>query len=477
MSASLFKASLPVLAMALLAPAPALTQADPPAASATAPAALTADEVQVLIAALRGAPDQGFGPDEFGLGKAQAQLGSADPATRAAGLAQLEAAAIAYAAAEHGARIAAASFPQDWALRPAPYDARADFAGAAAQHRLAAWAAGLPPSDPRYAALAQAWVRYRAIAGQGGWPALPAGAALKPGSKGPAVAALRKRLLVEDPATPASPADVYDPALAQAVSRAQARYGLTPDGALGAATLAALNVPVEQRLGQLRANLERWRWMPRNAPPRRIELNTAAAVMALYDGGQPALTMKAIVGKPSRPTPMFPDEVKAIVLNPPWNVPPDIASREIWPKIRRDRSYMAREGFVVKPGGGLQQRPGPKCALGTLKFDLSNSFGVYLHDTPSHSLFARDERALSHGCMRLEQPNALAKQLLKDDPDWPDLRVDTAILSGTTQRIPLAKPTPVYVIYWSAFVDEQGQANFRPDVYGWDSKLLAMLPG
>jgi murein L,D-transpeptidase YcbB/YkuD len=136
---------------------------------------------------------------------------------------------------------------------------------------------------------------------------------------------------------------------------------------------------------------------------------------------------------------------------------------------------MAREGFVVRPDGSLQQLPGPKCALGTVKFDLSNSFGVYLHDTPARSLFALDRRALSHGCMRLEQPNTLAKRLLKDDPAWTELRVDLAIVSGATQRIPLARPVPVFVLYWSAFVDKDGQVEFRDDVYGWDRKLLALL--
>jgi murein L,D-transpeptidase YcbB/YkuD len=480
-SSRLFNACLAaLLAAAPLAPAPALSQVGPSPAAAPA-ADLSADEVKALVDAVAAAPDQGFGPDDFGLGRAQAQLNSSDPAARAAGQSQLIAAAIAYARAQHGGRIPEGGFPDNWALRPAPYDAQAAFAAARQQHRLAAWAASLAPADARYAALAAAYAHYRQIAAQGGWPVLPANAQLKPGAKGEAVAALRKRLAIEDPATPPGPAsakaDVLDQGLGQALSRAQARYGLTPDGTLGAATVQALNTPVEQRLAQLRANLERWRWLPASLPGKRIELNSAAAELTLYDANQPALEMKAIVGRPTKTTPMFSDEVRAIVLNPPWNVPADIASREIWPKIHRDPGYARREGYVVKPGGGLQQRPGPKCALGTIKFDLSNSFGVYLHDTPSHSLFAKDDRALSHGCMRLEQPNALAKRLLKDDPNWPELRVDTAILSGSTQRIPLDHPTPVFVIYWSAFVDDQGQVNFRPDPYGWDGKLLGLLPG
>jgi murein L,D-transpeptidase YcbB/YkuD len=422
-----------------------------PAAAAPAPAA---NDAGLILETLRHAEDQGFRAGEFG---------------QDAG-----AAAIAYARAQHGGRLSAGAFPEEWAIRPAPYDAQADFAAALAQHGLAGWLTGLPPPDVRYARLVEAYGRYRRIAAQGGWPALGAGPALKLGATGERVEALRRRLAVEDPAV-APAAAGYDAALAEAVSRAQARYGLSPDGVAGAATVQALDVPVEQRLRQIQANLERWRWMPRAGPSLRVELNIAAATLELYDVDKPALAMRAIVGQPSKRTPMFTDSIRAIVLNPPWNVPPSIAAKEIWPKIRRDPGYMAREGFVVTPGGGLQQRPGPRCALGTIKFDLSNSFGVYLHDTPSHSLFARDARALSHGCMRLEQPGALAKRLLRGDPDWPEDKVDIAILAGATRRIALARPVPVVVAYWTAFVDDQGRLNLRSDVYGWDQQLLAML--
>jgi murein L,D-transpeptidase YcbB/YkuD len=453
------------------------------AASQPAPA-LSRQDATTLVEMLRGAESQGFGSREFDLGGAEAQLGSPDPAVRAAAEAKLRSAAIAYASAQHGQRIAPGAFPSNWAIRPARYDATADFASSLAQNRISAWAASLPPADPRYGELVSAYARYRAIAAHGGWSPIPKGAALKLGATGDRVTALRARLAVEDagvaprppPAPGAAPApDVYDKPLADAVSRAQARYGLTPDGAAGAATLLALNVPIETRLGQFQANLERLRWLPRKLPPLRIELNIADPSLEVFDGDKPALGMKAIVGKPNKQTPMFQDEVEAIVFNPPWNVPHDIAVKEIWPKIRKDPGYMAREGFVVKPNGELQQLPGPKCALGTIKFDLPNKFGVYLHDTPSHSLFARDSRALSHGCMRLEQPNELAKRLLQGVPDWEGWRVDGVIASGVTQRVELPKHVPVFVLYRSVFVDAQGQVDFRPDVYRWDAQLLALL--
>ena len=390
--------------------------------------------------------------------------------------------AITYARAQHGQRLPLADFPSDWAIRPAPYDAAADYIAAVSAGRVEAWLDTLPPPDPRYGRLVRAYARYRAIADRGGWPPLTARSTLAPGAQGAEVDALRARLAIEDSNLPApkppgqaDPPPTYDADLAAAVSRAQARYGLTPDGRAGHATITALNAPVEARLVQIRANLERWRWAPRALPPFRIEVNTADASLELFAPPAQTLAMRAIVGRAGKATPMFQDKVSAIVFNPPWNVPADIAAKEIWPKIRRNPDYMAREHFVVKPGGGLMQRPGPKCALGTIKFDLGNAFGVYLHDTPARSLFALDRRALSHGCMRLADPTDLARRLLAGDPDWPDTRINLTLLDGATVRAPLKNPTPVLIFYWTAFVDEDGGVQFRPDVYGWDAKLSDLL--
>jgi murein L,D-transpeptidase YcbB/YkuD len=484
----------------------------PPAVAAVGPT-LDAEDAAVLVGALSEAAAQDLASPTLKPADAAAMLNAPDPAIRQAARERLTAAVIAYAAAQHGGRIAG-RFHADWAIRPASYDAKADFAAALAAHELSAWVRSLPPPDPRYARLVQAYARYQEIAAAGGWPVLAPKPSLKLGDTGERVEALRRRLAVEDPATPAvaamtapapasppasaakappppaptpaptaapaiappaPPVPLYDAALAAAVSRAQARYGLTPDGVAGASTVAALNVPVTRRLDQIRANLERWRWAPRTLPAYRVELNIADPSLVLFDPAAPTLSMRAIVGKADKRTPTFQDHIDAVVLNPPWNVPPDIAAKEVWPKIRRDPGYMAREGFVVRPGGGLQQRPGPKCALGTIKFDLSNPFGVYLHDTPSRSLFARDSRDLSHGCMRLEKPNALAKRLLRDEAAWPEDRIDMVLASGVTVRAPLQRPVPVFVFYWSAFVDDQGQVEFRSDVYHWDEDLLELL--
>jgi len=224
---------------------------------------------------------------------------------------------------------------------------------------------------------------------------------------------------------------------------------------------------------QIDANLERWRWLPHDLPDDRLELDTGAAEATLYVAGRPALQMRAIVGDPSHKTPMFASRVDAVVFNPPWNVPDSIARKEILPKAARDPGYLSRNGFV-RTTQGLQQRPGPGNALGQVKFDLRSPFGVYLHDTPGRASFARRARTLSHGCMRLEQPRELAERLLAVQ-GWARARIDQAIAAGSTQRVSLRNPMPLFVVYRTASVDQDGWATFRRDRYGWDHKLLAAL--
>lgn len=440
-------------------------------AALAAGAELSVDDVAKIEAALETAPDQGFGPDAFGLARARADLASPDASRMEAGRQALAEAAIAYAAAQHGKRLAPAAFERDWAIRPDPYDARAEFTAALAGHRLAAWLAELPPPDPAYPKLVEAYRRYAAIAAKGGWPRVPGKS--KPGDSGPTATALRARLAVEDPMTGSGPD--YDDALKDAVTRAETRLGLNPDGIAGPGVVAALNVSVEDRLRQIAANLERRRWMPRTPPARRVEVNIADAGLTYFEPDQPSLSMRMVVGQPKKRTPSFIDHITAVVLNPPWNVPPDIARKEVWPKIRKDPGYMKREGFVVRPNGELQQLPGPKCALGAIKFDLGNPFGVYLHDTPARSLFGKDKRALSHGCMRMEQPNLLAKRLLANQPEWPPDTIDAAILAGKTVRIPLKVQPTLFVTYWTVLPGADGSVGFRSDLYGWDKALTDKL--
>lgn len=470
-----------VAAMALSVAAPAASgPVRPQVAAADNLEPLDQTDKAVLLAAVRSAEAQGFGQDEFGLRDIETALRSADRRNQAQAETRLIGATLAYARAQHGGRLSRALFRRDWAIRPLPYDAKADFEAARARGDLAAWAANLPPPDPRYGRLVAAFGRYREIAASGGWPVLKVKGPLKAGAPAADVRALRERLAIEDPQpgpVTAEAAGVYDAALADAVSRAQARHGLNIDGVAGPSTLAALNVPIERRLAQMRADLERWRWMPRALPAERVELNIAAAWFDDYEDGVPVLRMRAVVGRPHDPTPSFQDHIHAILFYPPWTVPAKIAANELWPRERRTPGYLAGEGFRRLPDGRLQQQPGPKNALGLVKFELDDPYAVYFHDTPARNLFAKEYRALSHGCMRLEQPYALAKRLLRNNPDWPESKVDAALKAGVTQRAMLPKRVMAYIVYWTAFVDDQGEVNFRPDVYGWDDDLLRLLGG
>lgn len=478
-----------VAAMVACALSPALAQSPPPvvyarpaAPSPTAPIVLTPAQAELLQQALAGADRHGFEPGEF------APRGPGDPA--------LIEAAIRYAKAVKTGRLAPESFRDDWGLRPQPFDARAGLARAVFDNQLEAWLKSLPPDYPGYETLQQGLATYRDIAVKGGWGLLPEGPELKAGSTGPSVEALRARLAVEDPATPAlaraapppaaplatpptpgqppvlGPA-LFDAALGDAVKRAQKRMGLEPTGVVGTTTRAALNIPVQRRIDQIVANMERWRWLPAAMPADRVQVNVAAGILTLFKADQPTLSMRAVTGKPNGgETPLLSSEIHSVVLNPPWNVPAGIAARELLP---RGRGYLASAGFRILPGGGLQQAPGPGSALGLIKFDFNNPYSVYLHDTPSKGGFSRYTRLASHGCVRLEKPLALARAIMEGDPTWTPEAIDATIAGGKTTRAPVARPVAVFLLYWTAYVTPDGQVNFRQDPYGWDTVLIQRI--
>jgi murein L,D-transpeptidase YcbB/YkuD len=350
----------------------------------------------------------------------------------------------------------------------------------AASGDVAAVLDGLAPADPGYRRLQAALAQYRAIVRAGGWPRVPYMAKLKRGDSDPAVEKLRKRLVVEgllDPAAVGSPD--FDAGLEAAVKRFQALHGIAVDGTVGSGTLAALNVSASIRLEQIRDNLERWRELPRDWPATRIEVNVPAAWLTVVERGEPGLSMRAIVGAEKHPTPVLRARMNAVLFNPPWNIPTSIIKKEILPHMRHDPRYLERNHYVYvgKPGASaLQQLPGPDNALGRIKFELPNMFDVYLHDTPSHPLFTRVIRTLSHGCVRLEDPRQLALYVLGTGKTaWSMDDIDTAIALGDTRRVPLAHSIPVYLLYWTAFVDPDGAVEFRDDIYGRDLRLDAAL--
>lgn len=385
-------------------------------------------------------------------------------------------AALDYAHAVHSGRLDVSDFQQDWGLRPAAYDPLPAFADAVKRDRIAAWFRSLPPPYSGYDGLQKGLATYRKIEANGGWATLAAGPDMTVGASGPRVAALRKRLAVEDGEVVAT-GNKFDAELKDAVVRAQKRYGLNPTGVVSTGTLGALNVPAGDRVRQIMANMERWRWLPAELPAKRIQVNIAAAVLTVFEGDAPIASMKAVTGRPGNETPMLQSKIHSIVLNPPWNVPAGIAAKELFPK---GAAYLARNNYkIIGTGAGrrIQQQPGPKSALGLYKFDFDNPYAVYLHDTPSQSTFSSFSRLASHGCVRLEKPGPLAQLLLRNDPAWQPDEIQTALATGKTQRVQLQPQDQVhvYLLYWTAFASANGTMNFRGDPYSWDKTLAAKI--
>ena len=352
--------------------------------------------------------------------------------------------------------------------------------------------ATLRPTDDDYAGLSKELERWRTIVAKGGWQPIPAIAKnVKPGSPiDPAVAtALANRLAVEgiSPAasnaasdstrnSPSTTRNVYDHALAGAVAEFQQRHSINVDSSLGKETIDAMNVPASYRLGEIAANMERYRWLPRTFGTRYIFVNVPAFKLEAFDSGQKVLEMKVIVGQEyqDKATPVFADSMETVVFRPYWNVPPSIAEKEIFPK---GGAYMARENmetFNDHGRTGVRQRPGPKNALGFVKFLFPNDFNIYLHDTPNHELFNKDVRAFSHGCIRVEKPDELAQWVL----GWPADKVEQAMHDGPNDRgVRLPRKIPVYITYFTTYIND-GQLYFGNDLYNRDDKLVpAVMSG
>ena len=334
------------------------------------------------------------------------------------------------------------------------------------------------PTHEGYERLEQALQRYRGIAGRNEPEPVPPGPALKPGAEGDRVEALRARLAAAAEAEGADPLpetdrpELFDASLEEAVRTFQERHGLPADGIAGASTLAELNRTAEDQIRKIEVNLERWRRMPTDMGERHILVNIAAFRLDAIEGGRSVLDMRVIVGRTHSRTPVVSSAIERVVLNPSWYVPSSIASKEIWPK---GRSYLRRNGYEVMPDGKLRQKPGENNSLGRVKFRFPNRFGVYLHDTPSRSLFDRTVRALSHGCVRLERPADLAAWVLRDDPQWSPEAIQDALDSSRERSIALSEPIPVHIAYWTAWVDDHGTLWFGQDIYDQDRELASFL--
>ena len=356
--------------------------------------------------------------------------------------------------------------------------------------------AELRPTQHLYVRMKQELARYRAM--QSDVSAIPAGAKLEPGASDARIPALRARLerSADLAKGVASDEQLYDAALVEAVKRYQKRHGLTADGVLGATTLAEMNVPIATRIEQLRINLDRARVLLHDLPEQFIIVNIAGYTLYLVKGQQITWTTRVQVGKTYRKTPLFRSEINYLVFNPTWTVPPGILKADILPAAKRDPEAITRKGLKVLAADGsevdpasvdwsqfksghipytLRQDPGPSNALGRVKLMFPNPYSVYLHDTPSQSMFERDERAFSSGCVRVERALELAERLLDDAQRWNTDSIGRVIDAGKTQNVTLNTKIPVLLTYWTAWVDPDGIVNFRRDVYDRDAKWAAAL--
>jgi len=388
---------------------------------------------------------------------------------------------------------------RDQDVTPKPIDAVAILNAAAAAPDLGIYLETLVPSDPIYRGLREALGRYQSISAAGGWPTIPDGPSLAVGSASGAVATLRTHLRVTGdlPAdAPVRQPNRYDEPLRQAVMRFQARHGLDADGSVGQRTREALNIPVDGRIRQILANLERARWLPEDLGDTHVLVNMAAFELEVVEADKVALEMRVVVGRPARSTPMFSDEITYLEFNPYWHVPRTILIQDKLPILRSNPGSITAQGIrVIAPGGGsvdpttinwsqvsasnfpytLRQDPGARNALGRVKFMFPNPHDIYLHDTPSRGLFKRSTRAFSSGCIRVEKPVELAEILLKYNEGWNRERIERAIAAGKNRSVTLTKPVAVHLVYLTAWMARDGGIHFRDDLYNRDARLVAAL--
>jgi murein L,D-transpeptidase YcbB/YkuD len=337
---------------------------------------------------------------------------------------------------------------------------------------------------------------YRALREKGGWEALPPGTTLRKGMMDQRIPALRKRLAMTDALLDSTDPMVFDESLEQAVIRFQRRHGLKEDGVVGRNVLDALNVPAEERIDQIRVNLERARWVLRHLDDTFVLVDIAGFRVFFQKNNQIVWSCKAQVGRPYRDTPVFKSRITHVEINPTWVVPPTIFEKDILPGIRKDRRYLKKKNITVLDGKGrpvnplsinwslyprqhfpftLRQDPGKNNALGRIKIMFPNKYFVYLHDTPHKELFAQEERTFSSGCIRIEKPFELAELLLGDPDIWNQAGFMKAVRSERTRTVFLPGPVTILLLYWTVEVDDDGVIYFKRDPYNRDREVLEGL--
>lgn len=451
-----------------------------------------------LLESLAGATGHGLDPEDYGYEDLRDLLRSRNATSALDAELLMTDAFLLYGSHLLHGRVNPESVEPEWTANRRQTDMAAKLEEALASDRVRAALEGLAPRQPRYRRLMQ---RYRELSAQASDPLtiVPAGPMLSHGSTGERVGLLTKRLVELGRLTGRQADTVYSGAVEDAVSAFQRSWGLDADGSAGPATLSALNASNQDLADRVRANLERWRWLPDTLGQRHIEVNIADFKVDVVEGGRSVMTLSSIVGRDYRQTPMFSGTMRYLVLSPYWHVPPSIAARDKLPEQKKNPGYFAAQrirvfdqttnqeiapesvdwtqmtGAELNRRFRLRQDPGPWNALGQVKFMFPNRFNVYLHDTPSRELFSRAVRAFSSGCVRVQNPLDLAEYLLQDQPAWTRRAIETAAAAGTERSVQLTTPLPVHVLYWTAWVGDEGTVVFRPDIYGRDARVIAAL--
>lgn len=363
---------------------------------------------------------------------------------------------------------------------------------------LKSFFANWEPQSAEYRSLRTALRKYRAIVARGGWQPIGTGEVLKPGMRDERVTQIRDRLLATGEISQhSSDPELYDEGLAIAVQAFQKAHGLDADGVIGKQSIFALNISAQERVRQIIVNMERWRWMPEDLGDKYILVNIAAFQLRRMEYGSMVEQIRVVVGKPGHNTPVFSNKIKYVEINPTWTVPYSIATKEILPKLQNNPSALGSTYELLQGGQSvpfpaidwsqysrknfpftIRQKPGPKNALGRVKFIFPNKHNIYLHDTPSRSLFKRSARAFSHGCIRVGRPLDLAEQVLATVPGkWTRKKIDKTVAGAKRTRVNLPEPLAVHLTYSTAFRGPGGGINFRKDIYGRDKKLYRALFG
>ena len=349
------------------------------------------------------------------------------------------------------------------------------------------------PLNPEYKKLKVLLADYRAIEKKGGWPVISIEQKLVKGDTSAQILNVKKYFNVTGDLKSSNQKNLLDESVEEAVKAFQKRHGLTEDGILGGKTVEEMNTPITKRIEQIIINMERWRWVPQNFSDNYLMVNIPEYKLRIYEKEKEVMNMNVIVGKAANSTPIFNDELEFVVFNPYWNLPKSIVINEMLTLLRKNPVIIEKENMEVyqgkpenlidpytvdwnavdseNPPYQIRQKPGGNNALGKMKFLFPNEYDVYLHDTPGHELFSQAKRGFSHGCIRLEKPKELALYLLRNDAEWNNQNIDQLLTTDEEKFVKLQKKVPVYILYFTSWVDAQGIPHFRDDIYSHDEKL------